>query len=96
MPMLDVDWRKDAMRSILDGASYLLSPVGDPSLRPLAATRAISADHAALLSDWLVSGIDLRQTASRVLRQHDAEQGRLFPLDAANADNGNGGPAISA
>lgn len=96
MPMLDVERRKGAMRSILDGASYLLSPVGDASLRPLAGTRAVSADHAALLSDWLASGIDVRQGAAQVLRQHDAEQGRLFPLDAANADNGNGGPAIAA
>lgn len=96
MPMLDVDRRKGAMRSILDGASYLLSPVGDPSLHPLAGARAISADHAALLADWLASGIDLRQAAAHVLRQHDAEQGRLFPLDAANVDNGNGGPAIAA
>jgi hypothetical protein len=96
MPTLDVNRRKDAARSILDGASYLLSPVGDPSLRPLAATRAVSADHAALLADWLVSGLDLRQAAFRTLRQHDAEQGRLFPLDAANADNGNGGPAVAA
>jgi hypothetical protein len=56
----------------------------------------MSADHAALLADWLVSGIDLRQAAAQVVRQHDAEQGRLFPLDATNADNGNGGPAIAA
>lgn len=72
--LVSADGRKDAMRSILDGASYLLSPVGDPSLRPLATTRAMSADHAALLADWLVSGFDVRQTASCVLRQHDEAQ----------------------
>ncbi len=92
MPMLDLD-RRRAVDSLLDGASYLLSPVGEPSLRPLAGIQVVSADHAALLEDWCVCGLDLRAAAIYAVREHDAAQGRLFELDAL--DGGNGGFSAS-
>jgi hypothetical protein len=86
MPMLE-DRRADAVRSFLDGASYLLGPVGDPSLRPLAGVTVVSADHEALLADWLVSGLDLRRAAVWAVRECPLTPGScLVPVGWDAAD----------